>query len=305
MAENKDWKPLSPLGHYYGDNWFVHRPGEGAFSPVVNRTPEEATAARRNPRRPNLETYAAALTRDEIDLSTVLEWSPFMVKDINRGDWINAMIADHKIAQHTANALLLYPSLDLHCPRCTQIHDPYHRRFSSETCSVLSHDGPKEGFAKCKYIYCYREPTHARGYCPKINLRCFNCLHRGHAERDNVCGNDINLELFEEAAGLGWVTENWFRKEGAASGFYPIVTLPQVCHINNMGGYSRLMAMEVGKAEELDDKGARLHTQWVGAESFFYASGSKNRVPRGHNGCRLLVLRRWADVGRRAPSKEN
>jgi hypothetical protein len=120
-----------------------------------------------------------------------------------------------------------------------------------------------------------------------------------------VCGNDINLELFEEAAGLGWVTENWFRKEGAASGFYPIVTLPQVCHINNMGGYSRLMAMEVGKAEELDDKGARLHTQWVGAESFFYASGSKNRVPRVHNGCRLLVLRRWADVGRRAPSKEN
>jgi hypothetical protein len=86
MTENKDWKPLPPLGHYYGDDWFVHRPGEGAFSPVVNRTQEQATAARRNPRPPNLETYAAALTRDEIDLSTVLEWSPFMIKDIDRGD---------------------------------------------------------------------------------------------------------------------------------------------------------------------------------------------------------------------------
>jgi hypothetical protein len=52
MAENKDWKPLPPLGHYYGDDWFVHRTVEGAFSPVINRTPEQATAARRNPRPP-------------------------------------------------------------------------------------------------------------------------------------------------------------------------------------------------------------------------------------------------------------
>jgi hypothetical protein len=37
------------------------------------------------------------------------------------------MIADHKIAKHTANALLLYPSLDSYCLRCTQVHDPFHR----------------------------------------------------------------------------------------------------------------------------------------------------------------------------------
>jgi hypothetical protein len=90
-----------------------------------------------------------------------------------------------------------------------------------------------------------------------------------------TCGNDINLELFEEAAGLGWVTENRFRKEGAASGYYPIVTLPQVCHIDNMSGYSRLMAMETKDAEELADKGARLHTQWVGAETFFTQAAAR------------------------------
>jgi hypothetical protein len=158
----------------------------GRGSVLARDQQEQETAARRNPRPPNLETLAAALTRDEIDLSTVLEWSPFMIKDIDRGEWIDAMIANHKIAKHTANALLLYPLLESHCPRCTQIHDPYHRCFSAEKCSVLSRDGPKEGFAKCKYIYCCREPTHARRYCPKINLRCFNCLHPGHAERDNV-----------------------------------------------------------------------------------------------------------------------
>jgi hypothetical protein len=170
---------------------------------------------------------------------------------------------------HTANALLLYPSLDSHCPRCTQVQDPGHRRFSEATCAVLSHGGPKEGFVPCKYIYCYRLPTHARRYCPKINLRCFHCLRRGHAAGDGVCGDEINLELFEEAAGMGWVTENRFRKEGAASVFYPVLTLPQIRHINNMGGYSRLLAMSVKEATQLTDKGAQLHSQWVGAEPFF------------------------------------
>jgi hypothetical protein len=94
--------------------------------PLINRTPEEAAKARRMPMPPNLETYAATLTRDEIN-ETVLEWSPFRIPDINRGYWIDAMIADHKIAKHTANALLLYPSLDSYCPRCTQVHDPFHR----------------------------------------------------------------------------------------------------------------------------------------------------------------------------------
>jgi hypothetical protein len=52
----------------------VTRPGEGAFSQVLNKTPEQVAKAKRRPMPPNLETYAAALTRDEIDESTVVEW---------------------------------------------------------------------------------------------------------------------------------------------------------------------------------------------------------------------------------------
>jgi hypothetical protein len=169
-----EWKPLELLGPYYGESWFVTRPGEGAFLQVLNRMPEQAAKAKRRPMPPYLETYAVALTRDEIDESTVVEWLPFRILDIDRGDWIDSMIADHKKAKHTANALLIYPSLDSHCPRCTQVHDPGHRRFSEATCAVLSHDGPKEGVVTCKYIYCYRLPTHARRYCPKINLHFFS-----------------------------------------------------------------------------------------------------------------------------------
>jgi hypothetical protein len=50
---------------------------------------------------------------------------------------------------------------------------------------------------------------HARKYCLRINLRCFNCMHRGHTEleMDNVCRNvDVNLALFEDSADVGWVT---------------------------------------------------------------------------------------------------
>jgi hypothetical protein len=234
-----EWKPLKALGPYYGKSWFVTRPGEGAFSQVLNRTPEEAAKAKRRLMPPNLETYAAALTRDEIDPS------------------------------------LLYPSLDSHCPRCTQVHDPGHRRFSEANCAVLSHDGPKEGFVPCKYIYCYRLSTHARSYCPKINLRCFHCLRRGHAADDGVCEDEINLELLEEAAGMGWVTENRFRKEGAASGFYPVLTLPQIRHIDNMGGYSRMLAMSVKEATQLTEEGAQLHSQWVGAEPSFTQAAAR------------------------------
>jgi hypothetical protein len=62
---------------------------------------------------------------------------------------------------------------------------------------------------------------------------------------------------------------NPFRTEGAAAGYYPILTLGQVQHVDNMEGYSRLLAMEVADAERLVDKGARLHTAWVGAEPFY------------------------------------
>jgi hypothetical protein len=74
---------------------------------------------------------------------------------------------------------------------------------------------------------------------------------------------------------MGWVTENQFWKEGAALGYYPIVTLPQVRHIDNMGGYSSLMVMEIKDAEDLADEGARLHTQWVGAEPFFTQAAAR------------------------------
>jgi hypothetical protein len=67
------WKPLEPLGPYYGESWFVPRPREGTFSQVINRTPEEAAKARRRPMPPNLETYAVAFTRDKIDDDTVVE----------------------------------------------------------------------------------------------------------------------------------------------------------------------------------------------------------------------------------------
>jgi hypothetical protein len=100
------------------------------------------------PKPSNLETYAAALTRDKMDKNIIMEWGPFFPSDIDRGDWI--MIKDHKIAKHTANPLL-----------CTQIHDHRHRNFSSVKCAVLN-DGPLEGFLLCKYIYCATKPMHAR-----------------------------------------------------------------------------------------------------------------------------------------------
>jgi hypothetical protein len=78
---------------------------------------------------------------------------------------------------------------------------------------------------------------HARRFCPRINLNCFNCMCRGHAEEDNVCEDvDVNLALFKDTVRLGWVTCNRFWQEGYTSGFYPILTLLQVCHVDNMGG---------------------------------------------------------------------
>jgi hypothetical protein len=131
---NKVWKALPLLGPYYGKDWSIERKGEGAFDPIISRTPAQGAAARLMPKPPNLETCAAALTRDKMDENIIIEWGPFIPTEIDRGDWINAMIKDHKLAKHTANALLFYPSLESQCPRCTQVHDPRHRNFSSKTC---------------------------------------------------------------------------------------------------------------------------------------------------------------------------
>jgi hypothetical protein len=77
----------------------------------------------------------------------------------------------------------------------------------AEFCAVLSAKGPLLGFLACKYVYCSMLLKHARIYCPKINLWCFDCLHRGHAASDKVCkAKDTNLTIFEEAANLGIVT---------------------------------------------------------------------------------------------------
>jgi hypothetical protein len=90
LQTNKEWKVLTPLGSYYRKTWYIEREGEGAFDPVINRTPAQAAAARLMPKPPNLETYAAALSRDEMDKTVVLEYGPFMPIDILRANWIEA-----------------------------------------------------------------------------------------------------------------------------------------------------------------------------------------------------------------------
>jgi hypothetical protein len=120
------------------------------------------------------------------------------------------------------------------------------------------------------------QPINARRYCPRINLRCFTCLCRGHAEVDNVCKDvDVNLALFKDTARVGWVTSNRFRQEGCASGFFPILTLPQVRHFENMGGYSRLLAMSIPEAQKLVTEDIELHQKWVGAEPYFTLAAAR------------------------------
>jgi hypothetical protein len=192
LQTNKEWKALPTLGPYYGKDWYIKREGEGTFDPVINRTPAQAAgvhvspvamrkykqtwilaqaaAARLMPKPPNLETYAAALTRDKMDETIDMVYGPFMPKDIDRGDWIEAIIRDHKLAKHTANALLMYPSLERHCTRCTEIHDPRHRNFSKERCIVLSGREQQDmgGLLPGLYIYCASQPMQARSYCPSV-----------------------------------------------------------------------------------------------------------------------------------------
>jgi hypothetical protein len=207
-----------------------------------------------------------------MDETFILEYGPFMPTDIQRANWIEAMIKDHKLAKHTANALMMYPSLESHCPWCTEIHYHRHRNFSKEACIVLSGRELKDmgGFLPCSYIYCTSQPMHTRRLCPRINLRCFNCMCRGHAEEDNVCKDvGVNLALFEDTERLGWVTCNLFRQEGCASGLFPILTLPQVCHVDNMGGYSRLLSLLIPGAQQLVTEGIELHQKWVGGEPYY------------------------------------
>jgi hypothetical protein len=120
-------------------------------------------------------------------------------------------------------------------------------------------------------------------------------MHRGHAEVDNVCHNvDVNLALFKDSADMGWVTTNCFRQEGSASGFFPVITLPQVCHIENTGGYLRLLAMSIPEAQELIDEGVILHTRFVGRRTLLHTSRGQAGLPHG-NGCRSMP-RTWGGI---------
>jgi hypothetical protein len=82
---------------------------------------------------------------------------------------------------------------------------------------------------------------------------------------------------------LCWITVNRFRKDGEASGLFPVITLPQVKHVENIGGYSRLLNMTCLEAKDLADKGARLHTKWVGAKLYYTAAIAKKafQTPTG------------------------
>jgi hypothetical protein len=83
---NQDLRVLPPLGPYYDKDWFIEREGEGAFNPIINRTAAQAAAARLMPKPPNRKTYAAALTREEINENIIMEWGPLVPTDIDRGD---------------------------------------------------------------------------------------------------------------------------------------------------------------------------------------------------------------------------
>jgi hypothetical protein len=106
---------------------------------------------------------------------------------------------------------------------------------------------------------------------------------RGHAEEDNVCEDvDVNLALFEDTARLGWVTCNRFWQEGCSLGFYPILTLPQVRHVDNMSGYSRLIALLIPDAQQLVTEGIKLHQKWVGAEPYYTQARGQKGLPHGN-----------------------
>jgi hypothetical protein len=74
------------------------------------------------------------------------------------------------------------------------------------------------------------------------------------------------LALFEDVTQFGWVTENRYRPEGCAAGFYPVITIPQVHYKESMCGYATLMALSVEDARAMTDEGIQLHIKWVGAE---------------------------------------
>jgi hypothetical protein len=66
-----DFQGSASAGAVLWDQLVSQQAREGAFDPVVNRTPAEAAEMRKLPLPPNLESYAAALTRDKLDENVI------------------------------------------------------------------------------------------------------------------------------------------------------------------------------------------------------------------------------------------
>jgi hypothetical protein len=79
---------------------------------------------------------------------------------------------------------------------------------------------------------------------------------------------------------LGFVTRNRFRTDGAAAGYYPFLTLGQLQHVDNMGGYSPLLAMEVADAERPTSY------RMGGRRAILHSSGDFEGLSRSNGRCR-------------------
>jgi hypothetical protein len=105
LKTNNDWKALSLLGPYYGKAWYIKQEGEGVFDPIINQTPAQAAAARLMPKPPNLETYGATLSREEMDETVLQEFGLFKSTDIQRADWIEAIVLETSFSDRIAKIL--------------------------------------------------------------------------------------------------------------------------------------------------------------------------------------------------------
>jgi hypothetical protein len=190
MASRRPFQPLPALGPYMGRTCRSHVKGMGHLtsSSTGRRTRQRGTGWRS---RQGTWRHVAAMTTDEIN-GAVTEWAKFKVRDVERGRLIENMVKDHKIPKHTAHAFMVRPTLEGHCPRCTMVHDPTHCRFTEEECVVLHLRGPPAVFRPCNYSFCKTLPSHTKRYCQKLNLRCLECLYRGHAVEDLVCDKRIS-----------------------------------------------------------------------------------------------------------------
>jgi hypothetical protein len=82
----------------------------------------------------------------------------------------------------------------------------------------------------------------------------------------------------------------------------PHLTIPQVCYVESMGGYSTLMALSIKDAEAMTDEGIQLHIKWAGAEPFFSQAAAPGNQPSERDGRRSrepspTAVARYTEVG--------